>query len=88
MVCACLDRYPHRLQLCELSADGGFSSCKHFGYLDLCVYCLFQGVNLVSFFSGEVCLVHLCNLDLPAKGYGCYRIPPAQPALLKIALDS
>jgi len=88
MLCACFDRYPHRLQLCEPSVDCVFSSFKHVGYLDLCVYSLLQGVNLVSFFSGEVCLVHLCNLDLPVKGYGCYRIPPAQPALLKIALDS
>jgi hypothetical protein len=28
---------------------------------------LLQGVNLVSFFSGEVCVVHFCNFDWPVK---------------------
>ena len=30
----------------------------HLGYLVFFVPCLLKGVNLVSFFSGDVCLVH------------------------------
>jgi hypothetical protein len=51
----------------QLSADGGLASFQHVRYLALLVSCLLQGVNLVSFFSGEVCVVHLCNFDWPVK---------------------
>ena len=51
----------------QLSADGRFASFQHVGYLDLCVSYLLQGVNLVSFFSGEVCVVHFCNFDWLVK---------------------
>ena len=70
----------------QLSTDGWFASLQQFSYLYLFVSCLLQGINLVSFFSGEVCVVHLCNFDWPVKGHRCYRISPTWPALLKIAL--
>jgi len=53
MLCAGLGRYPYFPQLCELSAARGFASLQHVGYLDLCVSCLYSGLNLVSCFLGR-----------------------------------
>ena len=78
---SCVERLPfHRLAVClfgtvaasatvarQLSADCGFASFQHFSYFVLLVSCLLQGVNLVSFFSGDVCVVHLCNFDWLVK---------------------
>jgi len=36
-------------------------------YLVLLMSGFLQSVNLVSFFSGEVCVVHLCNFDWLVK---------------------
>ena len=51
----------------QLPADGGFVSFQHVGYLAWLVSCPLQGVNLVSFFLGKVCVVHLCNFDWLVK---------------------
>src|SRR5512139_3626633 len=51
----------------QFPADGCFASLQHFRYLALLVSCSLQRVNLVSFFSGEVCVVHFCNFDWPVK---------------------
>jgi hypothetical protein len=51
----------------QFTADGRGVSLEHDGYLALFVSRLLQGVNLVSFFSGEVCVVHLCNFDWLVK---------------------
>ncbi len=31
------------------------------------MFCHFQGINLISFFLGKVCVVHLCNFDWLVK---------------------
>ncbi len=51
----------------QLSADGRGMAFKQIGNLALRMPCLDQGVNLVSFFLGEVCVVHFCNFDWPVK---------------------
>jgi hypothetical protein len=60
----------------QFPADGRSASFQHLGNLALLESCLLQGVNLISFFSGEMCVVHLCNFDWQVKRLGCYRIPP------------
>jgi hypothetical protein len=47
--------------------------------------CFLQGVNLVSFLVGEVCVVHGAILDCPGRKAECYRIPPTTSSV-KIAL--
>jgi len=60
----------------QFPADGGWTAFQHGSDFALCMSRLLQGVNLVSFFSGEVRVVHLCNFDWQVKRHGCYRIPP------------
>ena len=60
----------------QFSANSGGVALKHVGNLGWIVSSFLQGVYLVSFFSGEVCVVHLCNFDWRSKRLGCYRIPP------------
>ena len=60
----------------QLPADGGWITFQHVGNLVLGMSGFLQIVNLVSFFSGEVCVVHLCNFDWQVKRLGCYRISP------------
>lgn len=51
----------------ELSAYGRRVTLQDAGNLALVESRLLQGVNLVSFFLGEVCVVHLRNFDWLVK---------------------
>ncbi len=65
----------------------GRTSFEHLSYLALCMSCFLQGVNLVSFFSGEVCIVHLLQFRLAGqKSIDATASHPPDLQLLKIAL--
>ncbi|MEO8417829.1 MAG: hypothetical protein ABI475_03805 [Methylophilaceae bacterium] len=51
----------------QLPADGRSASLQHVGYLAWFMSRLLQGVNLVLFFPGEVCVVDFCNFDWLVK---------------------
>ena len=71
----------------QFSANRRWASFQHVGNLALRMSCFLQGVNLVSFFSGEVCVVHLLQFRLAGqKSIDATASHPPDLQLLKIAL--
>src|SRR5258706_14690948 len=55
---------------CELAADRGRMSTQLHGDWRLSQPCLLERLYLISFISGEVCVIHFGQFDLAVKGFG------------------
>src|SRR5258707_7173730 len=55
---------------CELAADRGRMSTQLHGDCRLSQPCLLERLYLISFISGEVCVIHFGQFDLAVKGFG------------------
>jgi len=63
----------------KLAADGRRVSVHDAGNVALHMSGFEKDGSLVSFVSGEMCVVHLGNFDLAVEVLGCYCISPTQP---------
>ncbi|WP_407897805.1 hypothetical protein [Ferrigenium sp. UT5] len=79
---------PIRVLASQLSIRLRFLAVEHPGDLALAMSGFLQGVNLVSFFSGEAGTDHQSNINWPVKRLRGDRSYPARPVLFKIALHS